>query len=54
MEARRCVVHMTQSQMLRRRQVEDRWIDATDYVGTCYPTFAVVFNALGPRGIIVI
>jgi hypothetical protein len=38
---------------LRRRQVEDEWVDATDCVGPSYPTFAI-FNALGPRDIVVI
>jgi hypothetical protein len=47
------VVHIAPSQRLRRRQVEDGWIDATDCVGFCYPTFAV-FNVLDPRGIVVI
>jgi hypothetical protein len=41
------------SRRLRERQVENRWVDATDYVGPRYPTFAV-FNVLDPRGIVVI
>jgi hypothetical protein len=46
------VVHVAPSQRVRRRKVEDRWIDATGYVGPYYPTF-VVFNVLGPRDIVV-
>jgi hypothetical protein len=38
---------------LRRRQVEDGRVDATDCVGPCYPAFTI-FNVLGPRGIVVI
>jgi hypothetical protein len=41
------------SQRLRRRQVEDGWVDATRCVGPCYHIFAV-FNVLGLRGIVVI
>jgi hypothetical protein len=41
------------SQRLRRRQVENRQIDTMGYVGLYYPIF-VVFNVLGPRGIVVI
>jgi hypothetical protein len=41
------------SQSLHWRQVEDGWVNAMGCVGPCYPTFAV-FNALGPRGIVVI
>jgi hypothetical protein len=41
------------SRRLRRRQVEDGRVNATDYVGPCYPTFAV-FNVLDPKGIVVI
>jgi hypothetical protein len=52
-EARRRVVHMAPSRRLRRRQVEDGWVNTTGYVGPCYPTFAVS-NVLGPRGIVVI
>jgi hypothetical protein len=47
------VVHMAPSRRLRRRQVEDGRVDATGYVKPCYPTF-VVFNVLGPMGIVVI
>jgi hypothetical protein len=46
-------VHVTPSQRLHKRQVEDRRIDATGCVGPYYPTF-IVFNVLGPRGIVVI
>jgi hypothetical protein len=46
-------VHMTPSWRLHWRQVEDGQVDATGYVRPCYTTF-VVFNVLGPRGIIVI
>jgi hypothetical protein len=38
---------------LRRRQVEDGRVDAMGYVGLSYPTF-VIFNVLGPRGIVII
>jgi hypothetical protein len=38
---------------LRRRQVEDGRVDAMGCVRPYYPTF-VVFNVLGPRGIVVI
>jgi hypothetical protein len=41
------------SRRLRRRQVEDGRVNATGYVGPCYPTF-VIFNVLGPSGIVVI
>jgi hypothetical protein len=47
------VVHVAPLRRLRRRQVEDGWVDVTGYVGPCYPTF-VIFNVLGPRGIVVI
>jgi hypothetical protein len=46
-------VHVAPSRRLRRRQAEDGWANATGDVGPCYPTF-VVFNVLGPRGIVVI
>jgi hypothetical protein len=39
------MVHVAPSQRLRQRQVEDRWIDAMG---------CVVFNVLGPRGVVVI
>jgi hypothetical protein len=51
-EARWWVVHMAPSRRLRRNQVEDERIDATDCVGPCYPYFDV-FYVLGPRGIVV-
>jgi hypothetical protein len=35
------------------RQVEDERVDATGYVGPYYPTF-IIFNVLGPGGIVVI
>jgi hypothetical protein len=38
---------------LRRRQVEDRRVDAMGYVGTYYPIFAV-FKLLSHSGIVVI
>jgi hypothetical protein len=38
---------------LRRRQVEYERVDTTGFVGPYYPTF-VVFNVLGPKGIVVI
>jgi hypothetical protein len=44
---------MALSQRLRQMQVEDRWVDATGCIGSCYPTFTV-FNVLGHRGIVVI
>jgi hypothetical protein len=37
---------------LRQNQVEDGWVDATGYIGSCYPYFAV-FYVLCPRGIVV-
>jgi hypothetical protein len=43
---------MAPSRRLRRRQVEDGWVDAMDGVGPCYPTFTV-FNVLVSRGIVV-
>jgi hypothetical protein len=46
------VVHVAPSRKLRRRQVEDGWVDVMDYVGPCYTTFAG-FNILGPSGIVV-
>jgi hypothetical protein len=52
-EAQWRAVHVAPSQRLRRRQVEDWWVNVTGCVGPCYPTFAV-FNVLGPRGIVVI
>jgi hypothetical protein len=52
-EARRRVVHVTPSQRLRQRQVEDECVNVTGCVGSCYPIFAV-FNVLGRRGIVVI
>jgi hypothetical protein len=45
-------VHVAPSWRLRRRQVEDGWVDAIGCVGPCYPTFTV-FNVLGARGIVV-
>jgi hypothetical protein len=41
------------SRRLRQRQVEDGRVDATGCAGPCYPNF-VIFNVLGPRGIVVI
>jgi hypothetical protein len=52
-ETRRRVMHMTPSQRLRRRQVEDGRVDVTGCIGPYYPTFTV-FNVLGHRFIIVI
>jgi hypothetical protein len=52
-EARRQVVHVAPSWRLRQRQVEDEQFDVMGYVGPCYPTF-IVFNVLGPMGIVVI
>jgi hypothetical protein len=52
-EARRQVVHVTPSQRLRQRQVEDECVNVTGCVGPCYPIFTV-FNVLGRRGIVVI
>jgi hypothetical protein len=46
-------VHVAPSRRLRRRQVENGWVDVTGCVGPYYPTFTV-FNVLGSRGIIVI
>jgi hypothetical protein len=36
-EALRQVVHMAPSRRLRRVQLEDGWVDAASYVGSCYP-----------------
>jgi hypothetical protein len=47
------VVHVAPSRRLHRKQVEDRWVDATGCVGPYYPTCAV-FNVLGAKGIVVI
>jgi hypothetical protein len=44
---------MAPSWRLHQRQVEDGWVDVTGYVGPGYPTL-VVFNVLGPRGIVVV
>jgi hypothetical protein len=41
------------SRRLRQRQDEDGRVDVTGCVGPYYPTF-VVFNVLGPKGIVVI
>jgi hypothetical protein len=41
------------SRRLRQREVEDERVDATGCIGLCYPTF-VVFNVLGPWGIVVV
>jgi hypothetical protein len=49
-EARRRVVHVTPSQKLYRSQVEDGWVDAMNYIGPCYPCFAV-FILLDHRSI---
>jgi hypothetical protein len=46
-------VHVAPSQRLRQRQVEDRRVDVMDCVGPYYLTF-VIFNVLGPTGIVVI
>jgi hypothetical protein len=42
-EARRRVMHVAPSRRLRRDQVEDGWIDATGYIGPCYPYFTVFY-----------
>jgi hypothetical protein len=52
-EARRRVVHVAPSWRLRRRQVEDKRVDAMGCVGPCNPPFAI-FIVLGYRGIVVI
>jgi hypothetical protein len=52
-EARRRVVHVTQSRRLCRSQVEDGQVDATGYIRPCYHCFAI-FILLGPRGIVII
>jgi hypothetical protein len=31
------VVHIAPSRRLHRGQVEDEWVNATGYVGPCYP-----------------
>jgi hypothetical protein len=52
-ETRRRVVHVAASQRLRRSQVENGRVDATGYVGYCYPYFTV-FISLDSRGIVLI
>jgi hypothetical protein len=52
-EARRRVVHVTPSWRLRQDQVKDGRVDAIGCVVPCYPYF-VVFNVLGPRGVVII
>jgi hypothetical protein len=51
-EARRWVVNVTPSRMLRQVEAEDRQVDATGCIGPCYPYFAI-FYVLGHRGILV-
>jgi hypothetical protein len=46
------IVHVVSSWKLRRDQVEDRWVDATDCVGPCYAYFTI-FILLCPRDILV-
>jgi hypothetical protein len=51
-EARWWVIHVASSQKSREDQVEDGWVDATGYIGPCYP-YLFIFFVLGPRGILV-
>jgi hypothetical protein len=46
------MVHVASSQRLRRDQVKDRRVNATDYIRPYYPCF-VIFIVLGPRGSLV-
>jgi hypothetical protein len=52
-EARRQMVHVAPSWRLRWDQVENRWVDATDGVGLCYPYFTVLY-VLDNRSIVII
>jgi hypothetical protein len=52
-EAQRWVVYMAPSRRLRWSQVEDGRVDVMGCIGPFYPTF-IVFNVLGPMGIVVI
>jgi hypothetical protein len=52
-KARRRVVHVAPSQMLRQRQVEDGHVDAMGCIRPCYPYFAD-FIPLGHSGVVVI
>jgi hypothetical protein len=51
-EARRWVVYVAPSWRLRQVQLEDERVDATGYVGPCYPCFTI-FLVLCHRGTIV-
>jgi hypothetical protein len=46
------MVHVASSQRLRRDQVKDRRVNATDYIRPYYPCF-VIFIVLVPRGSLV-
>jgi hypothetical protein len=52
-EVRRWVVYVAPSLRLRQSQLEDGRVDATDYVGPCYPC-CTIFVLVGPRGIVFI
>jgi hypothetical protein len=47
-EARRRVVHVAPSCMLRRDQVEDGRVNVMNCIGPCYPCF-IIFIVLGHR-----
>jgi hypothetical protein len=51
-EARWRMVHVAPLWGSREDQVEDGRVDATGYIGPCYPYFAIFF-VLGTRGILV-
>jgi hypothetical protein len=46
------MVHVASLWRSRGDEAEDRWVDATGYIGLFDPNFAV-FIVLGPRGILV-
>jgi hypothetical protein len=51
-EVRRRLVHVAPLWRSCEDRVEDGWVNATSFIGPCYPYFAV-FIVLGPRGILV-
>jgi hypothetical protein len=46
------VMHVAPSQKSREDQVENGRVDATGYIGPCYPYLSIFF-VLAPRGILV-
>jgi hypothetical protein len=53
MSQRRWVVHVASSQMLRRVEAKDGWVDVMGCIRLFYPNF-VVFFVLGHKGSLVI